>query len=290
MSGVEAGSVSYSNFRAGKLPFAVQYLLDLFRFRHLCWNLAGSDLRSRFRRSRLGILWAVIQPLSFALILAFVYARLFNQQSYWTYALYVFSGMLVWEFFTSTTLTGLDALIGSQGYLKQARIPFFIFQLRVPLAGVVTFLLGLTGLAALMIVLASVPGTGVTLPPPGLHLLLIPAFVPVLLLFAAPWVVIFSTLGAQYRDVKYITMITLQLVFFVSPVMMSRDFMDSPHLYLVKMLNPFVPLVDMFRAPAIYGEMWNPQSMIVLGCWIAALWAIAIATSMSFGRRLIYAL
>lgn len=282
--------MSYSNFRAGRLPFVFQYLLDVVRFRHLCWNLAGSDLRSRFRRSRLGILWAIIQPLAFALILAFVYGSLFGQTSYWTYAVYVFGGMLVWEYFTSSTMSGLDALVGAQGYLKQARIPFFIFQLRVPLAGTVTLFFGLCGLYGLMFVLQAIPGTGVIVPPPGLHLLLVPAIFGVFILFLAPWVVVLSTMGAQFRDVKYITIIVLQLLFFISPIMIARDFMDSPHLALVRMVNPVVPLVDMLRDPVIYGRFWSEQSMVVMGIWIAALWAMAIISSISFGRRLVYAL
>jgi lipopolysaccharide transport system permease protein len=282
--------LSYSNFRAGKIPFVFQYLLDVVRFRHLCWNLAGSDLRSRFRRSRLGILWAIIQPLSFALILAFVYARLFGEASYWTYAIYVFGGMLVWEYFTSASLSGLDALVGSQGYLKQARIPFFIFQLRVPLAGMVTFFFGLCGLYGLMLVLQAIPGSGVTVPVPGLHLLLVPAMFGVLLLFSAPWVILLSTFGAQFRDVKYITMIALQLLFFISPIMIARDFMDSPHLAILRVANPLVPLLDMLREPVIYGRFWSEQSMIVMGVWIGVLWVIAIISSVSFGRRLVYAL
>ena len=87
--------MSYSNYQTRDLPFAIRYVLDVGRYRHLCWNLVGSDLRSRFRRSHLGIIWAIIQPLSFALIIAFVYGQLFGQKSFWEYAIYVYSGMLV---------------------------------------------------------------------------------------------------------------------------------------------------------------------------------------------------
>src|SRR5690606_26092310 len=149
------------------------------RYRHLCWNLVGSDLRSRFRRSHLGILWAVLQPLGFSLIIASVWAGVFQSQTFSTFVVYVYSGMLVWESFSQSILLSLDALINSKGYLKQARIPFLVFQMRVPLAGMVILLIGLTGLFGLMAVMDQFPET-------VLPLLLLPLYLGMLFIFVTP--------------------------------------------------------------------------------------------------------
>ncbi len=275
--------MSYVNYRSQVTPGFLRYLLDLVRYRHLCWNLATSDLRTRFRRSRLGILWAILQPLGYALILAFVYGQLFGQKNYWTFATYVYGGMIVWEFFQTSIIVGMDALVGAQGYLKQARIPFLIFQLRVPISSLVIFFAGIFGLYVMMAALGSIPA-------PGNHLLLIPAYVLVLLVFTTPLTILFSVIGAQFRDVRYLMTIALQLMFFVSPVMLYREFLDSDHLILLKYLNPLVPLLDMFRGPVNAGTMWDNTSMIVLGVWTGILWLLAIVASNVVGRRIIYAL
>src|SRR3990167_8054423 len=96
--------MSYVNVQDRRLPFVVRYLVDLITYRHLCWNLVASSLRARFRRTKLGILWAIVQPLAFALLIAAVWGSLHKSATYWEFALYVFSGMIVWEFFSNVVL------------------------------------------------------------------------------------------------------------------------------------------------------------------------------------------
>ena len=275
--------MSYVNYNVRQFPFVIRYVADLVRFRHLCWNLAGSDLRSRFRRSRLGILWATIQPLTFSLMIAFVWGSIFQAEDYWSFAAYVFSGMLVWEYFSTTTLGALDALSNSSGYLRQQRIPFLIFQLRGPIVSSVIFIAGFVGLVILLTAIGE-------LPPLGLHLLLVPATLGIAFMFMLPMSILMSVAGTQYRDLRYITTLLLQAMFFLTPVMLKRDFLEKPPLDLLNFINPAVPLFNLFRAPILYGEYWNVRDLLVILCWIAGMWVAAIAVSVIFGRRVVFAL
>ena len=149
--------MTYVNIRQRQMPFVIRYVGDLLAYRHLAFSLVGSDLRSRFRRSQVGILWAIIQPLAFSMMIALVWGSVFNTDSYWQFAVYVFSGMIVWEYFTSVVSVSQDALINAEGYLKQTRVPFFIFQVRTPLTSMVVFLLGVVGLQILILTLEELP-------------------------------------------------------------------------------------------------------------------------------------
>jgi lipopolysaccharide transport system permease protein len=275
--------MAYVNIRERRLPFAVRYLSDLFLYRHLAWNLVGSDLRARFRRSQIGVLWAVIQPLAFSLTIALVWGSLFQSESYWDYAVYVFSGMIIWEYFASVVNVSQDALINAEGYLKQTRVPFFIFQIRTPLTSMVIFLLGMAGLALLVICLQK-------LPPLGEHLLLIPVFPVVLLLFGIPLGTIMSIAATHFRDIKYISQILIQALFFVSPVMLGREILERPELTVLNYVNPMAPLINLFRAPIIDGQFWNQTEAVTLVVWIVGLWGIAILMAVRAGRRLVFAL
>lgn len=275
--------MSYLNYQDRELPFAARYVADLVKYRHLCWSLAGADLRARFRRSRLGIIWAVIQPLAFSLMVALVWGQIFQSKTYWEFATYVFSGMLVWEFFNTTTQGSLDALINATGYLRQQRIPFLIFQLRGPLVAVVIFVAGFVGLEILLAALG-------TLPPIGWHLLLIP--LALLLNFAVivPISVLLSIAGTQFRDLKYITMLLMQALFFLTPVMLERRLLEEPHLRFLSYVNPAVPMINLFRDPALYGQSWQTTDVLTLLAWIVALSCAAGAVSTGFGRKVIFAL
>lgn len=275
--------MSYVNVQDRPLPFVVRYLLELLAYRHLCMNLVSSDLRSRFRRTRLGILWAVAQPMAFALMLALVWGTMLKTTNYWEFALYVFTGQVVFEVFSTAVIGGQESLIGAAGYLKQARIPFFIFQVRTVLTSTVVFFFATIG------VLLFAAATG-AFPPVGLHLLLVPAFFGVYILFLTPIAMLMSVTSLNYRDLKHISALAVNALFLMSPVMMPREIFASPQLKFFEFLNPIVSILDLYRAPVLHGTLWNSQSVIVISIWIVGLWLAAIISSVANGRRIVYAL
>ncbi len=276
-------SLSYTNYSTRNLPFLVSYFVDLARYRHLAWSLVGSDLRARFRRSYLGILWAVLQPLGFSLIVALVWSQVFKTQSIETFIIYVFSGMLIWEYFSQSVIVSLDSLINSAGYLKQARIPFLVFQMRVPLSALVVLMFGMIGLFGMMAAVGH-------LPPLGFHLLLLPVYFLMLVTFMIPMSVIASIVGPSFRDSKHVIGLLLQAVFFVSPVMLERGVLNNEAIAFIKYLNPLVPLLDLFRDPMLYGKLWQAHDVLVWLGWTAGLWIVAVLAAARAGRSIIFAL
>lgn len=275
--------MSYTNYSTRTLPFPIRYVADVARYRHLAWNLVGSDLRARFRRSRLGIMWAVLQPLGFSLIIAMVWSQVFQSKSFMEFTIYVYSGMLVWDYFSQGVLGSLDSLLNSRGYLKQARIPFIIFQMRVPLSGLIILLFGLVGLVGLMAVVRQ-------LPPIGLHLLLVPLFFLMLLVFVIPIGIISSIIGPTFRDARHIIGLALQALFFLSPVMLDRAILHSEQLAFLQYGNPLISMLDLFRDPMLHGLFWERQDVIIWAAWTGGLWFIAFFSAIRAGRGIVFAL
>lgn len=275
--------MSYTNFNTQSQAFIENYTAELFRYRYLAAGLVGSDLRARFRRSHLGILWAVLQPLGFSLIIAIVWSQVFKADSFMAFTVYVFSGMLIWEYLSQCVIIGLDSLTSSAGYLKQARIPFLIFQLRVPLSGSVVLGCGMIGLLGLMITVGEFP-------PIGPHLLLMPIFAVMLFFFVVPISIIASIVGPSFRDARYVIGLALQAVFFLSPVMLDRAVLHSESLQLLQYLNPVIPILDLFRGPLLHGALWSIQDVAIWAAWTSGLWIIALVTMFRAGRKIIFAL
>lgn len=275
--------MAYVNIQTQHLSAPARYMRDLITYRHLCWNLVASDIRARFRRSAIGILWAVIQPLSFALMIAIVWGSILQTGDYWTFSLYVFSGLIVWEYLNTVVIVAQDALVNAEGYLKQTRIPFLIFQLRVPLGGLVIFLCGFAGLLILA-------GALNRLPPLGGHVLLIPAFAFLLLMFGIPLSVLMSVTSALFRDVKYVSQIAMQGLFFISPVMLDHAVFEKPQLQFLKYANPAVALLDLFRTPVLDGKLWHSDSVVAILAWIVGLWLVAVFAANRAGRKIVFAL
>lgn len=275
--------MSFVNIQDRKLPFALRYLADLMAYRHLCWNLVGSDTRSRFRGSRLGLLWAIIQPLGFAMAIAAVWGALARQVSYLEFALYVLSGQVAFELFGTAIAGGQGAITHAGGFVRQARIPLFIFQLRVALTALIFFMLSLASVFIFQLATGQAPTV-------GLNLLLVPAFMGVALLFMLPIIIIMSLIGAMYRDVRHISSLFERVVFLLSPVMLPREILHQPQLQFLEYVNPIVPFLDLFRDPVIYGKLWEVQDVLVMSIWIAGLWAMAIITATSIGRKVVFSI
>jgi lipopolysaccharide transport system permease protein len=276
--------LSYVNVQNRRpLWFPFRYMLDLGTYRHLAMNLVGSDLRARFRRSKLGILWAILQPLAFSLLIAAVWGTVFQMPNYWTYAIYVFTGMILWEYFSSIMIVAQDSLTAAEGYLRQTRIPFFIFQARTPLTSMVILMCGILGVFAMMAAVGQLPEFGP-------HLALIPVFLVIYLMFGLPTAIIMSIMGTAFRDLKYITQIVVQGLFFISPVMLERSMLEAPELRWLHYVNPMMPLFDMFRAPLLHNELWQASDVWTVAAWIAAMWIGAILLAARSGRALVFAL
>lgn len=274
--------MSFVNIQDRKLPFIFRYLGDLLAYRHLCWHLVGSDLRARFRRSRLGILWALIQPLGFALMIAYVWGAFDRNISTWEFALYVLAGHAVFDLFGNVVNSGQNALIGSGGYLRQARVPLLIFQLRVTLTAMVFFLIELLAVLGWGLAIGA-------LPLPGQHLLLVPLYVVFAGVFCCAVSVLFSIAGTLYRDVRHASGLFIRALFLTSPVMLPRAVLEQPKLQFLEFVNPLVPLLDMFRDPVMYGRMWQLQDVLVLSIWTVGLWTLALIWGASEGRKLVFA-
>lgn len=275
--------MAYVNLQGRRLPFIFRYAIDLATYRHLAANLVAADLRARFRRSYFGILWAILQPLGFALIIAYVWHALFEAQSYWDYALYVFSGLIVWDYFATVMNVSQDSLSAAEGYLKQTRIPFVVFQMRTALSGHVVMMAAFLGLIGLMAALGKAPELGT-------HLLYVPAFFVVVLFFMLPLTIIMSILGTKFRDLRYITYLAVQALFFVSPVMLGREVFDAEKMALIKLFNPMAHLLDMFREPLFHAQGWTSEQVFVVAIWIVVAWIVAIWLAISEGRRLVFSL
>ena len=271
-----------NNLNATTLP-AVSYLTALARYRHLCFNLVGSDLRARFRRSRLGIIWAVIQPLGYSLVIAFTWAVVLRYESYWEFTMYLFSGLVVWEYFATVTSTSMDTLMRSGGYLRQARIPLLVFQLRPPLTTMAVAVFGTIGVFVMLLILGRMPE-------PGLHLLGVPIALAALFVFSIPLAVLMSIVGAQFRDANHIVQLSLHALFFLSPIMLPKEVLDQPNLQLLNTLNPLSPLIQLFRDPIINGVWIQQTDLISVGIWTLVLALCAILASSVYGRRIIFLL
>jgi lipopolysaccharide transport system permease protein len=229
--------------------------LDLLR------TLSAHRLKVRYKQSRLGVLWALLQPLAMMVVFTLMFTLLRGAPSEGVpYALFVYAGLLPWSSFSSGLSSSATALTGHASLLTKVYFPREILPLTYAAAALTDFAIASTALAALMAWYA-VPLTVTAL-------WAVPAIL-VMALFLIAMGLLLSTLQVRYRDVGLAMPVILQIWLFSSPILYPLTAVKqalSPELYGLYLLNPIAGVVDTFRRAMILHE---PPDLQALG--VAAL-------------------
>ncbi len=235
-------------------------LRRLGHYTDLLTTLSRHRISVRYKQSKLGATWALLQPLAMMLVFTAVFAKLVRVPSEGVpYALFAYAGILPWTFFSGAVSTGANSLVSHAQLVTKVFFPREILPLSYVVAAAVDLLIGsavLLGLAAFY----HVHLTGN-----------LPLVVPIFLLLGVlslEFGLVLSAVQVRIRDVGIALPIALQLLMFASPVLYPLHVVPAAWrpLYL---LNPLAGLIDGFR----WSVLGRPLDMQALG--VAALVTIA---------------
>ena len=246
------------------------YAKAIYDTRYFWFHLARSDLRNRFRRSKLGILWSMMTPLLLTIIMATVFGTVFGLPL-GDFAPYVLSGLIVWDIIVSSFVGGSNAIISSEQYIRQANHPLTIYSLKWAIVTITTFMIATISLVLWMLIAS----------PQNILMGIVTLPVTVVILLFLSWsITTFSShINAKYRDFPQVIALLVQILWFFSPVFFQQEmFMSNPVLEMVFMYNPITHVLALVREPFLFGQLPTAQNYaFAIGFTLA--WAgIAIIT------------
>ncbi|MBK8507416.1 MAG: ABC transporter permease [Candidatus Competibacteraceae bacterium] len=251
-------------------PF-VDELVQLWRYRDLVLLLTGNILKNRYKRSLLGILWMLLNPLLQTIVLAIAFGALF-QSALPHYPIYLLSGLLAWNFVTQTTQYAMGVMAGGGGLLKRIYIPRATYIVAVVGNGLVNSLVSILPLLLVMIVFQH---------PLGASWAFLPFSLLILTAFTLGLALLLSTASVFFTDSIDIYQIVVQAGFFLTPIMYPPSVLPGP-LNDWLLLNPFYLLIELFRTP-IYANA-VPDTGLIASATVLAL-ATLLAGWTVFTRR-----
>src|SRR5262249_51411342 len=110
------------------------YFQQVWRCRYFWLSLVKMDLRTRYRRSVLGMGWSLLHPIAMTLILSVVFSKILQQDDPWRFAQFLLAGLSCWHYIVSVTTQGCQSLFQSEGYIRQYPAPIVIYPLRTALS------------------------------------------------------------------------------------------------------------------------------------------------------------
>jgi len=217
----------------------------LYDYKDLLLVFIWRELLIRYKQTAIGVLWAILQPVSLMLLFTFIFGVVLQttQKSY-PYALFYFAGVLPWTFFSGATNFAVTSLSGNFNLVTKIYFPREI----IPLSGVaINFVDYLIGLAVyfLLLIFYGVPLT-------WNFLWLIPLMI-MLVMYTISVSLLLSALNVYYRDVKLASTFLLQFLFFATPVIYSVDAVENRWKILL-FLNPLTFIVENMRRVTIEGR------------------------------------
>lgn len=222
--------------QAFSLKMFKERIKRIYFFRHTLWDMAISQLKSKYAGSRLGIWWAVATPLIFALSINFVFTKVFKINTP-NYTFFVLSGIIPWFFFSDALGEATNSFIFNSSILKQGTFPREFIPLSSVLANLFKFLIGMIFLFPVFIIL----NFKVIKVLPFLCLIVIFHF-----LFIVGLSLLFSFLNILFRDLSHFLSIGFMIWFWITPIFYSLDMLPFPFRWIC-LLNPMTYFVILYQ-------------------------------------------
>lgn len=240
------------------------YLSGIWDARYFWAHLSLSDLRARWRRSYFGALWSIIQPLGLTVLVSVVFSRLFNTDIK-EYAPYILSGIVVWEYITSTSVGGSLAFVQADAYIKQCRHPLAIYTLRTTLSHLIVLMLASTSLVAWVLVV--MPQNF------GWSWLAALLIYPIVAMVVWPLTTLLAYIAARFRDVPHALGLLFQGLWFISPVYFEEKLFRGGNMHALVDYNPVYHILQIIRAPLLQGK-WPTAANFAFALGTAAVLAL----------------
>ena len=119
------------------------YFRAIWQCRYFWLSLVKMDLRTRYRRSLLGIGWSLLNPIAMTAIFCVVFSQAFGGGDVGRYGAYVLAGLSCWQFLTASCLQGCQCFYRGESYIRQYPAPLAIYPLRIALGCMLHFVLAL---------------------------------------------------------------------------------------------------------------------------------------------------
>jgi ABC-2 type transport system permease protein len=249
---------------------------SLQRFFVLTWTMAMLEFKLRFFGSVLGYVWQLMRPLLLFGVIYLVFTKAFKLAGNVPfYPVTLLTGIVIFTFFADATGTAVTSVVDRENIVRKIHFP----RLAIPASVVVTSLLNL-GLN-LLVVLIFMAASGVR---PHWSWLELPLLLAYLITLALGVAMLLSAWYVRYRDIKPIWEVTLQIIFYGSPVLYVLERVNIVWIkHLILHVNPLAPLLQQVRhalidptAPSAAAEMGGKVHLLVPIGLVAGIFALGL--------------
>lgn len=221
------------------------------RYGNLFAELVRKGIKLKYRRSYLGVLWSMVEPLLTMIVLTVVFGTLLGHSGK-EFPVYILAGRLIYTLYSQSTTTALKSIRQNEGMIKKVYVPKYMYPLSGIVYNYVLFLISLFVLAVVSLVLKVYPTARI-------FLAVIPLFI--LFMLSVGTGLILSTLGTFFRDLEYLWNVALMLIMYTCAIFYYPEkILDSNVSFILK-YNPLFCVISDFRA-CVFGYAMDSWELL----------------------------
>lgn len=220
--------------------------MEVVKARELLTNLTQREIKGKYKRTALGQVWSLANPIAAIVIYTFVFSFIFQLQSpvgdpsgLENYALFLVCGLLPWMFFSRVLGQGVEVLVANAGLIQKVYFPRVVLPLSLTGAIFFSWLFEMAVLVAALLILQAF---GLI---PLVPLVLV--FMVLLAIFASGLAMITSIINVYFRDMFYLLSVALQFWFYLTPILYPVTMVESQSAKLGDIPGTGIGLIEIYR-------------------------------------------
>ena len=227
---------------------------ELYAYRELLKTNVQKEIRGKYKGSFLGVLWSFLNPLLMVLVYALVFPYIMRMNVP-NYLIYLITGVIPWNFFTTCITTGCNCVWINGGIIKKVYFPREILPISVVVAGLINFLIS----CVIILIFTIFGGIGISI-----QLLWLPLIAIIQSALSLGLLFVLSAINVYVRDIEYLVAFLLNLLFYATPILYTASMFPSKVRWILY-LNPMSSIVDAYRSIFYYKVMPNLTSLAFVG-------------------------
>ncbi len=226
---------------------------ELYQYRELLKTNVQKEIRGKYKGSFLGVLWSFLNPLLMVLVYALVFPYIMRTNVD-NYLVYLITGVIPWNFFTTCITTGCNCVWINGGIIKKVYFPREILPISVVAAGLINFLIS----CVIILLFVFFGGIGFSV-----QLLWLPLIAIIQSALSLGLLFILSAINVYVRDIEYLVGFLLNLLFYATPILYTAD-MFPESIRWVLYLNPMTTIIESYRNIFYYQQSPALTSLMIV--------------------------
>jgi lipopolysaccharide transport system permease protein len=247
-----------------KKTLSIDDFKELWQYRELAYFFAWRDLKVRYKQTVIGVAWALFQPFITMVVFSIFFGQLAKMPSdNVPYPIFVFVGLLIWQFFSTALSDASNSMVGNQSIITKIYFPRLLLPISTVVTKFVDFFIASAILIGMMFYFHYTPHL--------IGLLILPLLLFISFMAATGGGLFLAAVNVKYRDVRYVLPFFIQMMLFVTPVIYPASIAGKYSWILA--INPMTGVIKAAQA-AILGNApinWGLLGISFLTCLVILL-------------------